>query len=114
MKIISKPSPNFEIRSKRRIKYIIIHYTNLPSTRAAINFLINKKNKVSSHYLIDQKGKVFLLVNEKDIAWHAGISSWKTDKLLNRNSIGIELQNTGMAGSYENRSRTKVSVAAII
>jgi N-acetylmuramoyl-L-alanine amidase len=59
--------------------------------------------------LIDQKGKVFLLVNEKDIAWHAGISSWKTDKLLNRNSIGIELQNTGMAGSYEKFPNRQIS-----
>ena len=101
MKIISKPSPNFELKAKRRIKYIIIHYTNLPSIQDSIKHLLNKKNKVSAHYLLDQKGKVYSLVNEKDIAWHAGISSWKGDKLLNKKSIGIELQNTGTAGIYE-------------
>ena len=109
MKIISKPSPNFELKAKRRIKYIIIHYTNLPSTQASLKHLLNKRNKVSAHYLLDQKGKVYSLVNEKDIAWHAGISSWKVDKLLNKNSIGIELQNTGTAGNYEKFPNRQIS-----
>ena len=109
MKIISKPSPNFELKAKRRIKYIIIHYTNLPSTQASLKHLLNKRNKVSAHYLLDQKGKIYSLVNEKDIAWHAGISSWKVDKLLNKNSIGIELQNTGTAGNYEKFPNRQIS-----
>ena len=29
------------------------------------------------------------------IAWHAGISSWKSFKSLNKNSIGIEISNPG-------------------
>ena len=109
MKIISKPSPNFELKAKRRIKYIIIHYTNLPSTQASLKHLLNKRNKVSAHYLLDQKGKIYSLVNEKDIAWHAGISSWKADKLLNKKSIGIELQNTGTAGKYEKFPNQQIS-----
>ena len=109
MKIISKPSPNFELKAKRRIKYIIIHYTNLPSTQAALKHLLNKRNKVSAHYLLDKKGKIYSLVNEKDIAWHAGISSWKVDKLLNKKSIGIELQNTGIAGNYEKFPNQQIS-----
>ena len=109
MKIISKPSPNFELKAKRRIKYIIIHYTNLPSTQASLKHLLNKRNKVSAHYLLDQIGKIYSLVNEKDIAWHAGISSWKADKLLNKKSIGIELQNTGTAGNYEKFPNQQIS-----
>jgi len=109
MKIISKPSPNFELKAKRRIKYIIIHYTNLPSTQASLKYILNKRNKVSAHYLLDQKGKIYSLVNEKDIAWHAGISSWKADKLLNKKSIGIELQNTGTAGNYEKFPNQQIS-----
>jgi N-acetylmuramoyl-L-alanine amidase len=109
MKIISKPSPNFELKAKRRIKYIIIHYTNLPSTQASLKHLLNKRNKVSAHYMLDQKGKIYSLVNEKDIAWHAGISSWKADKLLNKKSIGIELQNTGIAGNYEKFPNQQIS-----
>ena len=101
MKFFIKYSPNFEERKKRHIKYIILHYTNLPSTQASLKYLLNKRNKVSAHYLIDPNGKILSLVEEKNIAWHAGISSWKKDKNLNKNSIGIELQNTGVAGKYE-------------
>jgi N-acetylmuramoyl-L-alanine amidase len=81
----------------------------LPSTQASLKHLLNKRNKVSAHYLLDQKGKIYSLVNEKDIAWHAGISSWKADKLLNKKSIGIELQNTGTAGNYEKFPNQQIS-----
>ena len=106
--IFLKRSPNFEERKKRQIKYILIHYTNLPTTKASLRHLLDKKNKVSSHYLIDPQGKTYSLVEDKNIAWHAGISSWKRDKNLNKNSIGIELQNTGLAGKYEKFSNTQI------
>ena len=35
------------------------------------------------------------MVNDKDVAWHAGKSKWKKDKNLNNCSIGIELINNG-------------------
>ncbi|MDB4861092.1 N-acetylmuramoyl-L-alanine amidase [Alphaproteobacteria bacterium] len=50
-----------------------------------------KKNKVSSHYLISQKGKIYSLVSEKKRAWHAGPSYWKGNTDINSISIGIEL-----------------------
>ena len=36
MKYILRLSPNFEVRKKRKIKYILIHYTNLPSTKISL------------------------------------------------------------------------------
>ena len=107
--IFLKRSPNFEERKKRRIKYILIHYTDLPTTKLSLRHLSDKKNKVSSHYLIDPQGKIYSLVEDKNIAWHAGISCWKKDKNLNKNSIGIELQNTGLAGKYEKFSNTQIA-----
>jgi len=106
--ILLKRSPNFEERKRRKIKYILIHYTNLSSTKESLKHLVDKKNKVSSHYLVDPKGKIYSLVEEKNIAWHAGISNWKKDKNLNKNSIGIELQNTGLAGKYEKFSKMQI------
>jgi len=106
--IYLKRSPNFDERKRRQIKYIVIHYTNLSSTKASLKHLVSKKNKVSSHYLIDPRGKTYSLVEEKNIAWHAGISNWKKDKNLNKNSIGIELQNTGLAGKYEKFSNMQI------
>ena len=110
MKYILRLSPNFEVRKKRKIKYILIHYTNLPSTKISLEYLLNKKNKVSSHYLVNPQGKIYSLVEEKNIAWHAGISSWKDDKNLNKNSIGIELQNSGVAGTYEKFSNMQILI----
>jgi N-acetyl-anhydromuramyl-L-alanine amidase AmpD len=54
-----------------------------------------KLYKVSPHYLIDRKGNVYQLVENKDIAYHAGESIME-DKRTNVNdfSIGIELINT--------------------
>ena len=40
-------------------------------------------------------------------AWHAGISSWKNFKSLNKNSIGIEISNPGHDFNYKNFPKNK-------
>ena len=92
MKFINKfKSPNFNKRNSSNIIFIIIHYTALDNFTEAISYLCNKKNKVSSHFLISQKGLIYSLVKEKKRAWHAGQSYWKNYTDLNSLSIGIEL-----------------------
>ena len=96
MKLIKKlKCTNFEKSKFRVIKYIIIHYTDMKNQRVAIKRLQSKVAKVSCHYLISKKGKIYQLVNDKDIAWHAGVSKWRSDRNLNYCSIGIELVNNG-------------------
>ena len=75
---------------KRKIKYVIIHYTNMNNQKSAIKRLQSRVAKVSCHYIVSKKGKVYRMVNDKDVAWHAGKSEWKQDKNLNNCSIGIE------------------------
>ena len=41
------------------------------------------------------------MVPDLYIAWHAGKSYWKKDKLLNKNSIGIEISNPGHEHGYK-------------
>ena len=101
MKIANNPSPNYDVRRYRKIKYIIIHYTGMVTAKASIKRLRDKKSKVSCHYLIDGRGSLIRLVDDKDIAWHAGVSFWNSDRSLNKNSIGIEIQNKGEPSSYE-------------
>ena len=73
MKLIHNfKSPNFNERKTNNIEVIVIHYTALDSSLKSLKYLCSKKNKVSSHYLISQKGKVYSLVSEKKRAWHAG------------------------------------------
>ena len=70
-------------RNIKQIKVVVIHYTGMQSKIASIKRLVNPKSKVSSHYLINKKGKIYNLVKDKRVAWHAGKSSWLIFKNLN-------------------------------
>ncbi len=110
IKIIQKKSPNFDKRPKgTKINSIIIHYTGMKTFEEAYKRLCNKNSKVSSHYLIGRNGKIINLVEEKNRAWHAGISNWKGVKNLNNNSIGIELENPGHEFGYIPFSKKQMS-----
>jgi N-acetylmuramoyl-L-alanine amidase len=102
MKIKHLKSPNYIHCNKRRNIYsVIIHYTGMRSLQSAVERLLSKKYEVSSHYLISRTGKIIQLVKDNNIAWHAGISNWFKFKNLNKNSIGIELENKGHQYGYQ-------------
>ena len=102
MKISNFYSPNCskKERSDKSIKMIVIHYTGMQSERESVTRLCNPKSKVSSHFVINQNGKTYRLVQDNQIAWHAGKSCWGKYKNLNKNSIGIELVNKGHQFGY--------------
>ena len=110
-----KISQNYSInfnpikRSKKNIKFIIIHYTGMNKELSAVNRLCNIKSKVSAHYFIKKNGSVLNLVPPFYEAWHAGKSSWKNLKSLNRFSIGVEIQNSGHDNKYENFSQKQIT-----
>ena len=103
MEITKLYSPNFnhKKRSSKKITSIIIHYTGMQSERESVKRLISPSSKVSCHYLINRSGKVFRLVEDQNIAWHAGKSMWGKYENLNKNSIGIELVNKGHRYGYQ-------------
>ena len=112
MKYINKyKSSNYDSRNNFDIKFIIIHYTALSSYRYAISYLCKKSNKVSSHFLISQTGGIYLLVNEKHRAWHAGIAKWSKIKNINSCSIGIELD---YSPNNKNNNFSKKMVSSLI
>ena len=88
-KILQSPNYSIKSRPKKRIKFIVIHYTGMQSVRECIKRLTNSKSKVSTHYLIDKKGEITKMVDAKNTAWHAGRSKWKNFTNINRHSIGI-------------------------
>jgi len=104
-------SPNFDLnkRTSSKVKYLIFHYTGMRSENAAIKRLTSKSSKVSCHYLIKKNGAIIKIVPDLYIAWHAGISSWKKDKSLNSNSIGIEISNPGHDYKYKNFSQKQIT-----
>jgi N-acetylmuramoyl-L-alanine amidase len=111
MKIITDLSPNFsrKNRLKKRIKFIILHYTGMQSEIESLQRLKNLKSKVSCHYFINRKGLITQMVKDQKVAWHAGKSKWKTFKNLNENSIGIELVNKGHEFGYQNFTGAQMS-----
>tara|TARA_E500000331_G_scaffold83678_1_gene79347 strand:- start:2293 stop:3009 length:717 start_codon:yes stop_codon:yes gene_type:complete len=95
-------SPNYNIRKNLDlIDTVIIHYTGMRNAKTALNYLCNKKSKVSAHYFINEEGKLWQIVEDKNIAWHAGVSKWLDRKNLNETSIGIELENPGHQHGYK-------------
>jgi N-acetylmuramoyl-L-alanine amidase len=109
-KISLNYSPNFNAikRPPKNIKFIIIHYTGMTKELSALKRLCNTKSKVSAHYFIKKNGSVLNLVPPIYEAWHAGKSSWKGLKSINRYSIGIEIQNSGHDNKYENFSKKQI------
>jgi len=110
MKLIYNYSPNFtpNKRNPNQIKFIIYHYTGMKRESEAIKRLTNIKSKVSSHYLIKNNGEIVVMVPDLYEAWHAGISSWKNFKSLNKNSIGIEISNPGHDFNYKKFSKKQI------
>lgn len=94
MRCYDRPSPNFDERKDgAKPELIVLHYTSMESTEAALEKLTDPASKVSCHYLIDEKGNIFQLVDEDKRAWHAGVSSWMGKDDVNSRSIGIEISN---------------------
>ena len=95
-------------RKPTNIKYLVFHYTGMKNEQKAIDRLKNSKSKVSSHYVIKRNGQIILLIPTLYIAWHAGVSSWKENKFLNKSSIGIEITNRGHQYSYQNFTKKQI------
>jgi N-acetylmuramoyl-L-alanine amidase len=110
IKTIKNYSPNFDSRkrNKKQIKFIVFHYTGMKKESQAVDRLTNIQSEVSSHYLIKYNGSVVTLVPDLYVAWHAGKSSWKNYKSLNRNSIGIEITNPGHNFGYKKFSKKQI------
>jgi N-acetylmuramoyl-L-alanine amidase len=89
-------SPNHgERRGRVRPDSLILHYTGMPTAAAAIALLRDPAAEVSSHYVIEESGRIVQLVPEMRRAWHAGVSCWRGERDMNSASIGIEICNPG-------------------
>ena len=108
MKIISKPSPNFDTRAGVKPTMIVLHYTGMKTAGDAIERLTNPDAKVSSHYTVDENGAIYQHVDEKDRAWHAGLSSWQGETNINAVSIGVEIVNPGHEFGYKAFTETQL------
>lgn len=95
-----------KIKRKKRIEYVIIHYTANDGERAdaRMNALyLQKKHRAGTHYCIDDS-EIVQCTKEDMVAYAIGDSYWKgfrpkpwllnsdgTRKVLNQNSISFEM-----------------------
>ncbi len=95
------PSPNHDARPEGvPIDTLILHYTGMPTARAAIDRLRDPAAAVSCHYVVDEDGTVLRLVPEARRAYHAGVSCWRDNTDMNGRSIGLEIVNPGHEWGY--------------
>lgn len=98
-------------QTERTIDIIVVHsnyYVGRDSfsTKGCIDQF--RAYDVAPHYLIERDGHILKMVDEKDIAWHAGKSQLPgTERTyLNNTSIGIELINTMSQGPTQEQTES--------
>ena len=97
--IIPRPSPNHAPRIPGDPIDLLVLHATVGDFDGSVGWLRSPLSGVSSHYVISKCGDIVALVDEREQAWHAGMSFWRGRTDLNRYSIGIELENlTGVKG----------------
>lgn len=89
-----------------RIKYIVIHYVGaLGGAKENCQYYVGGNRNASAHYFVGFDGEIWQSVEDANIAWHCGASSYKHGECRNANSIGIELcvrkRNTASMGATD-------------
>ncbi len=101
MRIFEAPSPNQDDRPDGAdVDTVVLHYTGMKTAADAIARLRDPAARVSSHYVVEEDGKIWRLVPEGRRAWHAGVSYWRGRTGLNDVSVGIEIVNPGHEHGY--------------
>ncbi len=95
---------HFQVGTSSRVRMVVLHAT-AGTAPGDFNWLRNgggqtRNTWVSIHYYIDKAGNISQMVEDQNIAWHAGPSTWIVDGRrinyytgCNPVSIGIELSN---------------------
>ena len=77
--VLNRPAPDAPI------DMVVMH--DIEGTAAsAMAWFQNPAARVSSHYVVDNLGRTWQMVRERDVAWHAGNSA------INRRAVGIEME----------------------
>jgi len=101
MELIERPSPNFDPRPEgTAIDILVLHYTGMRTAEEALARLCDPEARVSSHYTVDEEGRIYRHVAESKRARHAGVSWWAGERDVNSRSLGIEIVNPGHEFGY--------------
>jgi N-acetylmuramoyl-L-alanine amidase len=101
MRIVERPSPNHGARrADAPIDLLLLHYTGMHDAASALDRLCDPASEVGCHWLIDEDGTIYRMIDEGRRAWHAGRAFWAGERDINSRAIGIELVNPGHEWGY--------------
>jgi hypothetical protein len=74
------------------VELIVLHGDPGPAEET-LNRMVSFDTRSSTHYYITRDGLIYALVDEKDAAWHAGMATYRGQRInINRISIGVVLE----------------------
>lgn len=83
---------NYNAGSISRVKYIVVHYVGaLGGAKQNCQYYADADRNASAHYFVGFDGEIWQSVEDANIAWHCGASSYSHAECRNANSIGIEM-----------------------
>ena len=83
---------NYNTLKGKLNKYIVIHFTanNGDTALGNCKYFYTEDRGASAHYFVDENG-VWQCVEDNNVAWHCGASTYKHPYCRNGNSIGVEM-----------------------
>lgn len=93
--ITDLPSPNYGKRPAGKPVSLIVLHGTAGSYLGDVAWCRKPESNVSYHYIVGRAGEVARLVDERNRAWHAGVSSWQGRANCNDYSIGVAFSNRG-------------------
>lgn len=98
--------PHFAER-KMPVEMVVLHCSAFPLEKC---LEIWNGYQVSPHYVIDEQGELFKLVDEKYRAYHAGKGYWYgREGDMNEGSIGIELINMSLGQTSDSYTKAQLN-----
>lgn len=94
---------NSERPLRKETRYIILHTTEAPSRSAGVKLA----QRGEAHYLIDEAGRIYRIIDQRRVACHCGRSMWNGRTSLDNCSLGIEV------AGYHNREHTEAQYRAL-
>jgi len=110
-----RASPNHgERKADVKLNMLVLHYTGMSDSEAALRHLCSPATEVSAHYVILEDGHIVQCVPEQRRAWHAGQSSWEGETDINSCSIGIEIANPGHDHGYPDFPKRQIAAVTAL
>jgi N-acetylmuramoyl-L-alanine amidase CwlA len=83
---------NYKKAVGKQNKYIVVHYVGATGgAEANCKYFKDVYRGASAHYFVGHQGEVWQCVEDANISWHCGATSYRHADCRNTNSIGVEM-----------------------